>query len=221
MKRLFLLSITLFLVTTFSLRAQQQNMAPQHFHIDERSTIEIKGRTPINSFTMNVKHVDGFLHTPIPDPTANNYPQSMEIQVSMLQVPTRSIKGPNRIMSKKTHEALGAEQFPTINYEISWVDLTQADVNLQDSVVTNVLTHGSLAIKNVSKLVKVPLDIYGHKDYIRAKGQYTINMTEFNVDPPSTLFGAVKSDEEITITFDLYFAPAGCETLVDHRQHTE
>lgn len=221
MKRLILLSIYFLITATFSLQAQKQDMAPQHFHIDERSTIEIKGSTPINSFTMDVKHVDGFLHTPIPDPTANAYPQNMEIQVSMLQVPTRSIKGSNRIMSKKTHQALGAEQFPTINYEISWVDLTEADVNLQDSVVTNVLTHGSLSIKNVSKLVHVPIDIYGYKDFIRAKGKYTINMTEFNVDPPSTLFGAVKSDEEITITFDLYFAPAGCETLVDHHQQTE
>lgn len=36
-------------------------------------------------------------------------------------------------------------------------------------------------------------------------GEIKINMTEFNVDPPTALLGTIKTGEEITIKFQVFF----------------
>jgi hypothetical protein len=38
------------------------------------------------------------------------------------------------------------------------------------------------------------------------KGSKKIKMTDFNVEPPSFMFGSVKTGDEITVTFDVTLA---------------
>jgi hypothetical protein len=39
-----------------------------------------------------------------------------------------------------------------------------------------------------------------------------MKMTNFDVDPPSAMFGAIKAGDKITVSFDLYMKPENGST---------
>jgi hypothetical protein len=41
------------------------------------------------------------------------------------------------------------------------------------------------------------------EDNYRFEGTYGINMKDYGVDPPSAVFGTIKSGEEVTIKFNI------------------
>jgi len=113
-----------------------------------------------------------------------------------LTIPVLSLKSGKNAMDKNAYSALKAEQYKQITYVI-----------ISTKVAGNqIICSGNLTIAGVTKPMEVEAVYSVNADNtIVCKTSKSFKMTDFNVEPPSFMFGSVTTGDEITMTFDLTF----------------
>lgn len=113
-------------------------------------------------------------------------------------MPAESLKSERSGMDANAYRSLKTSQNPTITY-----NLISAKVSSDGTVIT---CTGKLTVAGVTKQIDMTAKAKLNADKsINIKGSKKINMREFDIDPPSFMMGAVKTGEEVTISFDLTF----------------
>lgn len=119
-----------------------------------------------------------------------------------LSIPVKSIESGKNKMNDIMYEALKAEEHPKIEYE-----LISSEVIQKSEKEFTLKTNGYLTAAGVRK--QITLQVKGEKlddQTIRFTGSKNLKMTDFNVDPPKALFGAIKSGDEIDVQFTAIFS---------------
>src|SRR6187551_1685967 len=122
--------------------------------------------------------------------------QVTQVKSLTLTIPVQSLKSGKNAMDKNAYSALKAEQYKQITYVI-----------ISTKVVGNkIICSGNLTIAGVTKPMEVETICSVNADNtIVCKTSKSFKMTDFNVEPPSFMFGSVTTGDEITMTFDLTF----------------
>ncbi|SMO80788.1 YceI family protein [Gracilimonas mengyeensis] len=122
------------------------------------------------------------------------------VDISSLEfnVVVDGIKSGKGGMDSKTYDALNEKKHPNITFTLS--DITQ--------ISSNTLTAtGQLTISGVTKDVEMEVEYELQPDgTILFNGIQPIKMTDYNVDPPKAMFGAIKAGEDVEVTFNAKFA---------------
>lgn len=111
-----------------------------------------------------------------------------------VEVVTNSIESGRSIMNKKTFDALMAEEFPLIVFEASQLKINDDEVQ-GEGIVTIVGQSKSIPIK-ASIGMQTSSELY-------VIGEVKLKMTEFGIDPPTAMFGTLKTGDDITIKYEL------------------
>ncbi|HEY8895390.1 MAG TPA: YceI family protein [Niastella sp.] len=114
-------------------------------------------------------------------------------------VPAESLKSFNTYMDKNAYKALNTEKYSSISF-------TASSIHIKPHGVSGYLltAKGKLTISGVTKDVVVTASGSLKADKsISYTGSFKLKMTDYNVDPPAIMQGAVKSDEVVTVKFDL------------------
>lgn len=114
-------------------------------------------------------------------------------------VPAESLKSFNTNMDKNAYKALNTDKYNNISF-------TASSIHIKPNGVTGyfLTAKGRLTISSVTKDVVITATGNMNADKsISYTGAYKLNMTDYNVEPPAIMMGAVKSDEFITVKFDL------------------
>ena len=105
-------------------------------------------------------------------------------------------------MDNKTYNALKSEEHPNILFNLDNSEVKSiANKNTKEFVVT---ATGDLTIAGFTK--NITLDMNCQKldnNRFSCKGSYPINMTEYEVVPPTAMFGQIKTGKDVTIDFEL------------------
>lgn len=108
------------------------------------------------------------------------------------------------IMDRLMHETLKVEAHPTITYQ-----LTRATVAPGASATTYTLqTTGRLTLAGTTK--EVAMTVQGTKlanGQLRFTGEYPLLMTDYGLQPPSAMFGALRTGDRVVVHFDVVMAP--------------
>ncbi len=155
------------------------------------SEIEIQGTSSIHDWEMIVE--DYQLETQLTK-GANN---TQEINMIAFSCSVEDITADNRIMDGKTHDALKEDDHPRIQFTAKFSDSPLA--------VTSGKTYlkGSLKIAGVTRVIQFPvaIEFVSERSY-RAKGEVSMRMTDFNVEPPTAMMGALETGDEVTVVFN-------------------
>jgi hypothetical protein len=102
------------------------------------------------------------------------------------------------IMDRLTHNAFKANQNPDITYELTSAEVGEGGV---------LKTIGNLTLAGVTKEIEmdVTLDNVGDGS-AHFVGSYGFNMTEFEIEPPTALFGRFRVQDPVVVHFDLVVA---------------
>ncbi len=104
-----------------------------------------------------------------------------------------------RIMDNKAHDALIENRHPEIRYVVTSND----PVNISDGKAS--LT-GTLSIAGKSRKVEVTGDISAtDNNTFSVRGEVSLKMTDFGIEPPTAMLGALKTGDEISVKFDFTF----------------
>lgn len=113
-------------------------------------------------------------------------------------VPAESLKSEHSAMDKNTYKALNTSKYAQINF-------TAVSASIKQNGNGYVLTaKGRLTISGVTKDVVLTANGVMNADKtIAYTGSYQLKMTDYNVQPPSIMFGAIKTGDAVTVKFNL------------------
>ena len=158
------------------------------FH-PESSKIAVQGTSTLHDWESLVKMEDVKveLHIEEADPLLLGHLR--------LTIPAKSIKSGESMMDNKTYEALKAEKHPVIQYEAAVFEYRE------DKVVVSV---GKLKIAGTERNIPVTANFkIDPNNQIPFTGSVSFKMTDFNISPPTAMFGTMKTGDEVTIEYKI------------------
>ena len=112
------------------------------------------------------------------------------------------VKSHNRIMDSKTHDAIKAEKYPVITFRLA------NPVNVQ-SAGGQATVKGMLTIAGKTQAVNVASH-FGFKNdqTFTVTGEVPLKLSDFGIDPPTAMMGALKTGNEVVIKYNFEFDKA-------------
>jgi polyisoprenoid-binding protein YceI len=120
-----------------------------------------------------------------------------EVKTTTLEMPAESIKSGKSAMDKNAYAALKTKEHKQVKFSLK--EFVQKGDAFEAS--------GNFTIAGVTKTVSFPVSFSKTGDKINFKGSYPFKLTDFNIDPPTALFGTVKTGNEVRIHFNVTFQP--------------
>lgn len=129
--------------------------------------------------------------------TFNEGGQLAGLTALIFSTPAESLKSDKSSMDKNAYKALKTKQHSAISFILTDAQMASG---------SNIKCKGKLSIAGVTQdadldaIVKVNAD-----KSISVKGTQKISMKNFSMSPPTFMMGAVKTGNDVTLTFDLTF----------------
>lgn len=177
------------------------------FRAHENSRLWIEGKSNVNTFEcMAQEYIAEAILPEIPGQQIEEE-QLPDVNIEDNVTITVGIKvdgfecGRSR-MNKDLKEALNSDEFPEITFTLKNATALTIPENIEDGFELEV--EGSLTVAGVTREIKFQSQGYYMDDgRIRAIGNKSIKMSDFNVEPPTALLGLVKAEDELNVRFDL------------------
>lgn len=187
--RVFALSLML---AAMALPALAQNAAV--YTVGADSKLWIDGTSTRSDWTVYANEIEGNFGI------ARNGENLTIRQAQFAVRATRIESGRSTIMDRLIDEALKVEEHPVIRY-----DLTSAEAGADGSFnTTGKLTLGGQT-NDVSFAVKAEPRADGT---VRLTGSYPLKMSDYGLQAPVAMFGALRTGDEVTVSFDVIATPS-------------
>lgn len=173
--------------------------------IEEGGELWIEGSASIVDYSCKAEQLSGngnIENTSQPQQNVKGQ-GSVSIEVT---IPVKSLECGKRAMNKDMYEALKAEDYQLIRYQLlsaSMVDNAEA-VTGNDNSWMDIKTRGILEIAGIKDTTQV--FVQGHLingERFRVKGNKQISMNTYKIKPPTAMFGLIKASSELTVHFDV------------------
>lgn len=116
-----------------------------------------------------------------------------------LQMPAESIKSGKNGMDKNTYAALNTKKYKEVRFVLS--KITPAGANTWKA-------EGNFTIAGVTRPAAFEVKSSPSGADYRFQGKHPFKLTDYKIDPPTAIFGTVKTGNEVAIHFDITLQPA-------------
>lgn len=171
-----------------------------------KSKLYLEGRSNVNEFTCECEQDFGTLKATYEVDQDNGvlyFPQTT------LKINSKALDCGHRIMNKDLQKTLQADEHPYIEVELNRVLL---NVNRRElnQYWTHFIAETCLTMVNKRCNIKMPVQArrVGPTTY-QFKSFHEIKLTDFDIEPPTALLGAIKVADTFVIYFDLYVEVGG------------
>ncbi len=163
------------------------------FQLHEESEMIVHGSSNVRDWTMDVESFSGQADF---SPAESGSPAIHSISV---EVPVEALVANRSSMQEKAHKALKKEDYPTVQFRSDSVTVATAEA---DSFA--VIANGDLSIAGETRTVTLRAKgaSQGDNGY-HVRGEHELKLSEFNVERPSALLGALTVSDGIRLTFDV------------------
>ncbi len=114
----------------------------------------------------------------------------------------KSLKSGKSSMDGRTYKSMKADEFPKINYKLTFAEVTMVQANKYSIQTTGLLT---IVGKTQSISMKV-MALVNADQTISCHGTEKLMLTDYGIEPPSFMLGAMKVGNDLIIKFDLSYA---------------
>jgi polyisoprenoid-binding protein YceI len=161
---------------------------------NSQSTLSVFGTSTLHDWEIKAEKVSGTASITVEE----------ELAVSSLSfsVVVEELESGKGAMNDNTYEALEEKKYPTIDYKLGRV-LSSKSMG-GNSFVLN--TEGQLTIAGTTKDVVMSVTAVVNGGDVKFSGDYTMKMTDFNIDPPTAVWGTIKTGDEIKIEFSINYS---------------
>lgn len=170
--------------------------AQQQYQLKEGSySIKIDGTSNVHDWEMEAKKVAGKVVVR----WASNTPA--DFKNVNITVPSKKLESGRRIMNNKTYDALEADEHPTIHFSL----ISVSDLESSGNTFTGTAT-GKMTIAGESNIMSIPFEGEVLEDNsFTVKGDFSMKMTEFGIDPPTAMLGSLKTGDKVKLNYSMTF----------------
>ena len=188
------LSNIIHIIIASSFMIVQPLFGQDNYQLDNNSTVKINGTSTLHDWESVVENKEITFSASVKDGVVTIEKLSLSVEVA-------SIKSGKEVMDNKTYEALKESDYPNITFLLN----EPLTVNSNGKAIAK----GTLSLAGVKKEVEVEGNAKANNNaQIAIEGSYTLNMKDYNITPPTAMFGTIKTGEEITVIFDLSLTKA-------------
>ncbi len=152
----------------------------------KKSSLQIEGSSSLHDWEMEAKDISG--NFVIND---DGILDNLVFEASVSGIVSDKSK-----MTKLAQKALNSEAYSKITFKSSSPVLIDGE---------QIKLSGFLTVSGVTKEIEFYLRPETLENGIKLEGSYTLKMTDYEIDPPKALLGAIKTDNDVTINFLLLF----------------
>ncbi len=167
----------------------QLSLAQKTLQLDNSSMMYVHGTSTLHDWTSIVEQM-----TATAEVDLNG--DLKDIKTLKIKIKVESIESGKGKMNSLTYESLKYEEHPYIVFDLNDIKSISAGYITASGKVTIAGATRNIEVKGKYSLIGNQLKISGKKD---------INMTEFNMEPPTAMFGTIVVGEVVTIEYDLIF----------------
>ena len=123
-------------------------------------------------------------------------------------IPVRSLESGRRRMDREMFGALKADKHAAIVYKLNALGGmpdergTEEAAGAEGRATLRLLAKGELTIGGQTREVEFPVAIAAREQGLTVRGEVALKMTDFDVDPPRLMLGALRVGDAITIRFE-------------------
>lgn len=177
-------ALGLMLCMSFTLSAQNV------YELAGKPELKVMGGSTIHDWEMVASSATGKTEL-----TLNNN-QIQSIRMAEVTMKTTALKSGKGQMDDIAYKALKADKNPTIHFKLT------SFKNLGGNKAT---VTGNLTISGTTRPVTFDVQTLVKGTVIELKGETSCKMTDFNISPPTAMFGTIKTSDNIKIAFRTSF----------------
>ncbi len=175
MKKLFIIVTLSF--STLLASAQEYTSRPSE------SSMKISGTSTLHDWESKVETF-----------TATARMQGETIQSAAFKATVNSIKSGSSAMDSNTYKAMNESQFPNIEFTSGPLPYTGPSLPVK----------GSLTIAGATRKVEFKAVLaQWSEESITIKASYQLKMSDYGIEPPRAMMGAIRTGDDVTISFDI------------------
>lgn len=160
----------------------------QDYKVSDKTSVKIIGTSNVHDWEETVGKVIGKGTFTIDDNKVK------AIDYLLVQFVVKSIESGKGKMNTYTYEALKEEEHPNIQFKLLKVNEINNDM---------VEAQATINIAGVSKKVIIVGKAISSGNTVTLSGNFEIDMTEYNVEPPTALLGTIKVEKMVTIEYNI------------------
>eukprot|EP01012_Entosiphon_sulcatum_P040014 TRINITY_DN53641_c0_g1_i1.p2 TRINITY_DN53641_c0_g1~~TRINITY_DN53641_c0_g1_i1.p2 ORF type:complete len:211 (+),score=15.46 TRINITY_DN53641_c0_g1_i1:82-633(+) len=129
----------------------------------------------------------------------NSLGEMTDVTALKFTLATKSLKSGKSGMDERTYKSLNEKEFPKISYRLTFATVTMVQANRYSILASGILT---IAGKTQSLSMKV-IALVNADGSISCHGSENLMLTDYGIEPPSFMLGAMKVGNNLIIHFEL------------------
>lgn len=179
-----------FFLTSFSISFT--SLAQQSYKMNGTTEFSVSGTSTLKDWTMESHKGNGTAKISVDNGRINSIEK---LSVSMRG---ESLESGTSGMDKNAYKALKADQHPVIRFSLKEVIANRGN---------RIKIKGNLTIAGVTKSKTFDMNVNNSSNSLRFSGEFDVTFSEFNMTPPTAVWGTIKTGNELTLSFDTQFKP--------------
>jgi len=185
-----------FFITSILLVSNATTAQTQSFRPGPGSYVTVTGTSTLHDWEMKSESVNSEVVFNIND---SGGPESLESV--MFRLSKKTLRSDKSGLERRAYDAMNANRHPEIVFR------TNGSGSLQkrgDRYQVN--SRGELTVAGVTRQVSVDaICINGDDERLVCSGSTRLKMSDFNIDPPVMMLGALRTGDEITISYNIIY----------------
>lgn len=196
-RKLLLYVFTVF----FGLAGLSEIAKAQTYTVTDASKMTIYGSANVTDWDAEVKTISGQVVIRNPGQTDWSEADASWFERVEMEFPVKDIDSDSRRMNNNMYYYLKEDEHPEITYRVIEV----REVATADNPGILLTVRGVITAAGVGKEIIHDVEIRkSESGGLVVSGSQDLLMTDFDIDPPTAVFGSIRSRDEMTITFELH-----------------
>lgn len=177
-----------------ALAATPPPVAAQELTLSEESDLWIDGTSNRDDWTVHAQEMSA-----VAGDIDGTVPGALRLTVTANMIKSQK----STIMDRLMYEALKVNEHPTITYEMIEAVPSEDDESI-------LRTTGELTLAGVTNEIEMDVQAERLDDgSIRYTGNAPLKLTDYGMRPPTAMFGALRTGDDVTVHFDVIFSSGG------------
>lgn len=126
-----------------------------------------------------------------------------------VETPVATLKTGNEHRDRDLNKSMASDRYPMLRFALT--SITPGGAVRGDSV--NATLHGALSAHGVTRDVDVPVDIVFNPDSTTIRGEFPLDLKDFQIGGLGKFLGILKMDEHIVVHVALAFRSGGATSV--------
>ncbi|WP_224487957.1 YceI family protein [Robertkochia flava] len=156
---------------------------------NDQSEVTIFGTSNIHDWEITVEQQQGSMtleegETPV-------------LKAMEITIPVKGLKSGKSGMDKNTYKAMNADEYQNVTFKLTSPATLEAAGNGNYKATAK----GELTISGVTKATDLIFTLKNNGSTVELEGEKTLDMTTYNIEPPTALMGTITTGKDVTLKF--------------------